>query len=136
MANSSTNRAKWIKNLIAYMNKYGFQGVDIDWEWPVDSGRGGTPADTVNFVALMKETRAAFGTDYGLSVALVTDIDALKHIDVKGMEQYVDFFNFMSYDYHVPVVCMCIEPYFAWVISNSSNRIRLHPPTQLSQTLT
>lgn len=104
MTGSSANRAKWISNLIKYMDKYGFQGCDIDWEWPGDATRGGTDADIVNFVTLLKEIRAAFDTKYGLSTALTTDITALQYINVKAMEKYVDFFNFMSYDYHSPVV--------------------------------
>ncbi|KAI5840333.1 putative chitinase [Morchella snyderi] len=103
MASTAASRATWIANLIKFMAKYGFQGADLDWEWPCDPTRGGTPADTKNQVLLLKELRAAFGTKYGLSSVLVTDYAALKDMDVKGMEPYVDFFNFMSYDYHTPV---------------------------------
>jgi chitinase len=66
-------RATFISSVISFMNTYGLQGVDIDWEYPGDSTRGGTPADTANFVLLVQEMRAAFGTSYGLSLTLAPD---------------------------------------------------------------
>ncbi len=52
------------------MTKWGFQGVELDWEYPAFPDRGGRPADTKNFVSLIAEMRAAFGTNYGISVTL------------------------------------------------------------------
>jgi chitinase len=49
------------------MDTWAFQGVDIDWEYPSNAARGGRPEDTENFVLLLKEMNAAFGTKYGLS---------------------------------------------------------------------
>lgn len=57
---SAGNRQAFISSMISFMDKYGFTGVDIDWEYPVDSTRGGTPADKENFVALVREMSAAF----------------------------------------------------------------------------
>jgi chitinase len=79
------------------MNKYGFQGVDIDWEYPVAPERGGHEDDTQNFVLLVKEMRAAFGTKYGISLTLAPDYWYLRYFDAKGMESSVDFFGFMAY---------------------------------------
>lgn len=74
MASSATNRNAFISSLIDFMDMYGFQGVDLDWEYPVSEDRGGTDADEDNFVSLVREMRAAFGTRYGISVALAPDI--------------------------------------------------------------
>ena len=55
------------------MSKYGFQGVDLDWEYPATPERGGRPADTANFVLLVKEMKASFGGQYGISLTLAPD---------------------------------------------------------------
>jgi len=70
MASNSSRRAAFIMSLIGFMEKWGFQGVDLDWEFPVDSAHGGSPGDFENFVDLLSEMRAAFGNRYGISVAL------------------------------------------------------------------
>ncbi len=44
--------------------KYGLDGIDLDWEYPVNGAWGlvaSTPADRDNFTFLLKELRAAFG---------------------------------------------------------------------------
>jgi GH18 family chitinase len=70
MCSNSANRAAFISSLIDFMNQWGFQGVDLDWEYPANPSRGGRPEDTKNFVSLVSEMRQAFGTKYGISVTL------------------------------------------------------------------
>jgi len=70
MCSSSTNRAAFISSLIQFMNTWGFQGVDIDWEYPANPSRGGRLEDTQNLVSLVSEMREAFGMKYGISVVL------------------------------------------------------------------
>ncbi|KUI70476.1 putative chitinase 3 [Cytospora mali] len=97
---SPSNRAAFISSLITFMDQYGFQGVDLDWEYPVDPARGGNPADTANLVLLTQEMRAAFGTNFGISMTLAPDYWYLRYFDAKAMESYVDFYGFMAYDLH------------------------------------
>lgn len=33
IASTESNRQKFANNLVDFMKKYGFDGVDIDWEW-------------------------------------------------------------------------------------------------------
>ena len=100
MASTSRNRQKFIKALIKFMNTYGFDGVDFDWEYPVADDRGGRPQDLANYVSLCSELRAAFGTKYGISMTLPTAYWSLQHFDLPGLQNSVDWFNFMAYDLH------------------------------------
>jgi len=50
MASSAGNRATFISSVVAFMNTYAFDGIDIDWEYPVADDRGGVPADKANYV--------------------------------------------------------------------------------------
>lgn len=47
------------------MENYGFSGVDLDWEYPVADDRGGKPEDKDNYVRLVADMKAAFGSKYG-----------------------------------------------------------------------
>ena len=100
MCSTAENRAAFIKSTAEFMDRYGFTGVDLDWEYPVAKERGGSKADTENFTKLLKEMREAYGTRYGISLTLVPDYWYLRYFDAKGMEPYVDFFGFMAYDLH------------------------------------
>ncbi|KAI0014616.1 hypothetical protein F4780DRAFT_200481 [Xylariomycetidae sp. FL0641] len=93
-------RAAFIDSAITFMDLYGFQGMDLDWEYPVEEKRGGREEDTENFVSLVREMREAFGDKYGLSLTLAPDYWYLRYFDAAAMEQYVDFFGFMAYDLH------------------------------------
>lgn len=106
MVSSSANRAAFISSAIKFMNTYGFDGLDIDWEYPYASDRGGVPADTANYVQFLKELRAACGTTYGITATLpssyckfglfilwprLTWAGYMQGFDIVGMEQYVDW---------------------------------------------
>ena len=54
----------FIRSAQEIVEKYGLDGIDLDWEYPVNGAWGlvaSTPADRDNFTALLKELRAAFG---------------------------------------------------------------------------
>ncbi|KAF2024262.1 glycoside hydrolase [Setomelanomma holmii] len=83
MVSTQANRAAFINSLIKFMDTYGFQGADIDWEYPAESKRGGRKADTDNLVLLMREMHAAFAGRYG------------SRFKPAEMQDYVDFLGFM-----------------------------------------
>lgn len=43
-----------------FLNKYGFHGIDFDWEFPGAIDRGGRPSDYINFSLFIEELRYAF----------------------------------------------------------------------------
>ncbi|KAK8051637.1 glycoside hydrolase superfamily [Apiospora rasikravindrae] len=100
LVSSASSRTAFINSLKTFMTKYGFQGVDLDWEYPVDTLRGGDPADTQNLVLLVREMHASFAGKFGLSLTLAPDYWYLRYFDAKAMESSVDFFGFMAYDLH------------------------------------
>lgn len=97
-------RSSFIENLIQFMETYGFDGVELDWEYPQATDRDGVPADTKNYVALVKEMRGAFGRRFGISATLPASYWYLQHFDVQSMERYIDWFNLMSYDSEYPPI--------------------------------
>ncbi|XPS72969.1 Chitinase [Ascochyta lentis] len=102
LARTAARRARFITSLKAFLTKNGFQGVDIDWEYPGAPDRGGIKEDTDNYVALVKEMRASFGTQFGISMAIPSAYWYMRWFKLKEMEPYVDWFGVMSYDLHGP----------------------------------
>ena len=100
MVSTAANRQSFITSLVDMMNQFGFQGVDLDWEYPVDSLRNGSPDDMKNLVQLLADMRANFGHNFGISVTLAPDPWYLQHYDAKGLLANADFLGFMSYDLH------------------------------------
>ncbi|KAK8097736.1 uncharacterized protein PG998_013222 [Apiospora kogelbergensis] len=100
MTSLAGNRQKFISGLISFMDHYGFDGVDLDWEYPQADDRGGLTADKANYVSFAKELKAAFGDRYGISMTLPTSYWYLQHFDLAAIQPSVDWFNFMTYDLH------------------------------------
>lgn len=83
------------------MATYNFDRVDIDWEYPVDSDRGGSPEDFENFpkfIAALKQTLKGTGGRDGLSITLPASYWYLQHFDLDELAKHVDYFNVMTYD--------------------------------------
>lgn len=100
MASSSDRRKTFIASTVEFLRMYGFDGLDLDWEFP--SSRGGAPYDKQNFVSLVKELRDAFG-EHRLS--LTAAISAVKQTindayDIPEISKYLDYIHVMAYDYH------------------------------------
>ena len=95
MASIPNNRTAFISSLKTSMTQYGFQGADLDWEYPATPERVEKAEDTEKYVSLVKEMRAAFGDQYGLNITLGPDYWYLRGFHAKAMEPFVDFFGFM-----------------------------------------
>ncbi|KAL8658049.1 MAG: hypothetical protein Q9226_001309 [Calogaya cf. arnoldii] len=103
LAGSTAAQAKFFSSLISFMQNYGFDGVDIDWEYPVASERSGKKADYANAVTFLENLRKALGSsghNYGLSITLPSSYWYLQHFDIVKMAKTIDWFNMMSYDLH------------------------------------
>ncbi|SPO07096.1 related to chitinase [Cephalotrichum gorgonifer] len=102
LASTRENRAIFITNLFAFMRKYGFDGVDFDWEYPGAPDRGGHDEDGKNFVSLLKELQEENKKQpakYVVSFTIPTSYWYLRWFDLQAVD-YADFVNIMSYDLH------------------------------------
>ncbi|MDE6309732.1 MAG: hypothetical protein K2L81_06020, partial [Muribaculaceae bacterium] len=95
------------QDCVDYMEQYGIDGIDLDWEFPGLSWSGAAcdPAhDVDNYTLLVKQMRETFGDRYLLTFAgycmnVRGSGNNRKYIDVKAVEPYVDFVNIMTYDF-------------------------------------
>ncbi|MFN6536198.1 MAG: glycosyl hydrolase family 18 protein [Nostoc sp. EkiNYC01] len=112
MAASAAGRQQFIYSAIEYAQKYKFDGIDLDWEYPGYKGRGGRPEDFANFLALLREFRSAIsGRNFLLTIAssaiVPTGVPDRYRSNpgsyfqwLAQSAQYLDWLNVMSYDYH------------------------------------
>ncbi|KAF2845251.1 glycoside hydrolase family 18 protein, partial [Plenodomus tracheiphilus IPT5] len=100
MTSKQENRNAFIESFQQFISKWKFTGIDIDWEWPGSSDRGGNAADKENQVAFVAELRKAMGSDFTISVVIPAQYDYLKNMDPTGLEAQVDWLNILAYDLH------------------------------------
>lgn len=91
-------RKQFAKDCRAFVEEWGIDGIDMDWEFPTVSysGHHKDPADKANFTLLMKDLREALGNDYLLTYA--ADVMGERYIENNNIEPYVDYINVMCYD--------------------------------------
>ncbi|KAI7261488.1 glycoside hydrolase family 18 protein, partial [Hortaea werneckii] len=103
IASDPSKRQTFADNVVDFMKLYGFDGIDLDWEYPGAPDRGGKPEDTKNYVALMKTLRETFdasGNTFGLTFTAPSSYWYLRWFDLPGLIRHVDYINLMSYDLH------------------------------------
>lgn len=101
LASTDVNRATFAWNLYEFCKNWGFDGVDIDWEYPGAPDRGGQDRDVQNFVKLMETIYTIFqasADNYGLSFTAPTSYWYLRWFAIDQVYKYVDFINLMTYD--------------------------------------
>ncbi len=81
MAASEEARNKFAQQCVELIKAYGFDGIDIDWEYPGYADHSGTPEDKVNYTLFLKAIREALdaleaetGKFYGLTAGKSFDI--------------------------------------------------------------
>ena len=96
MAASESYRTAFANDCQKAVRKYNLDGIDIDWEYPTQSGAGisSSPDDTRNFTLLMRDLRKALG-DKLLTCATIASAE---HINFHSCIEYLDMVNVMSYD--------------------------------------
>jgi chitinase len=103
IAGSIGNSVRFAFNLWNFMNEYGFDGADLDWEYPGAEDRGGTPADVQHYARLCSWIKIKWKIErknWGLTATLPTSYWYLRWFDMPDLIKYVDYLNLMSYDLH------------------------------------
>ena len=107
---TESSRAVFADSVVEFIRTYGFDGVDIDWEYPTGGGlssNASRPADKTNFGLLLKTLRSKLdasgakdGKHYILSFAGAANSGYAGGVGLSTIAQYVDYGIIMTYDLH------------------------------------
>lgn len=105
-------------SVVDFIREYGFDGIDIDYEYPTSNAQAGNPDDFAfsdarrgqlfeGYVALMKTLReeldkagAEDGEYYMLTTAVPSSGWLLRGMEVNQITEYADYVKMMTYDLH------------------------------------
>ena len=111
-ASTPTTRATFATSVVDFLQEYNFDGIDLDWEYPVS--RQGSPEDYVNYPLLVSAIRLALdeatatasstagnNKRYLLTMAIPINPTKLQEgFDLAKLKKDVDWFHLMAYDIH------------------------------------
>ncbi|KAF8374593.1 hypothetical protein PRIPAC_81022 [Pristionchus pacificus] len=93
VASDPVKRSKFVKSAWVLANSNGFDGIDLDWEYP-------DAANKANFVSLIKELKSQSGGKLLTAAVSAGAATINAGYDVPSFEKYVDYLTVMSYDFH------------------------------------
>ena len=97
MAVNASTRAYFIQNITDFCLEHGYDGVDIDWEFPANV------TDRNNLTLLVYELYQAFNEkDSTLLITMAVPAGSYngQWFDFPTMKNYVNWFGCMTYDFH------------------------------------
>ncbi len=92
----SAVQAKFIDNIVAFIDTNDYDGVDIDWETPANAQQ------TAHLTAFVQSVRTAFDridSSRLITMAIPATSYGGQHFDYKSLTPYVDWYNVMCYDF-------------------------------------
>ncbi|MFA9378429.1 MAG: glycosyl hydrolase family 18 protein [Lachnotalea sp.] len=110
VALTDATRTTFADSCVEFIIQYGFDGVDLDWEYPVSGGlttNARRPEDKQNFTLLLQKIRekldsrgAIDNKHYLLTIAGGTESSYISHVEITKLAQYLDYATIMAYDLH------------------------------------
>ncbi len=111
-ARDEEHRRAFAQSAAALMEEQGFDGLDLDWEFPVAGGKEGIihhPADGENYLLLLQAVREeldargeAAGRRYLLTAAVSPGEGFTANVPLKELAGPADYLFFMGYDQNGP----------------------------------
>jgi chitinase len=104
-ASTLQGRQLFAKSSVEILKNLGFDGIDIDWEYPQN---GDEAKDLVELLRVVRQelgthakTLASGGHEphFELTVACPAGPQNYEKLDLRGMDKHLDFWNLMAYDY-------------------------------------
>lgn len=107
---TDASRSVFADSCVAFMKQHGFDGVDLDWEYPVSGGLSTNTkraADKQNFTLLLQKLRekldaqgAADNKHYLLTIAGGAGSGYANNVELASIHTYLDYATIMTYDLH------------------------------------
>lgn len=94
------NRINLVTNLKKLLDKYNFDGIDLDWEYPCfsDGQISSNSLDRINFTKFVELLRKEIGGDKSISFACGGLHKMVDSYEFDKLYTLTDFMNLMSYD--------------------------------------
>jgi chitinase len=106
IAADPVKRQTFANSCVDLIDAFGFDGIDIDWEYPGFADHNGTPQDKVNFTLFLQEIRTAidnYGPSHGKTMILTAAVGAnqmrMADVEWNNVSNILDAINLMSYDF-------------------------------------
>lgn len=104
IANDEKLRKTFAQNIVKTINEYGFDGVDIDWEYPGYNTGVDVSIDKLAYTALMKDIYTAVkanDSSHLVTSAIPAGPWGYVRFNLQESVKYLDYINLMSYDLQV-----------------------------------
>jgi GH18 family chitinase len=86
LAASSIHQHAFQESVESFLTTYNFDGLDLDWEYPVDDKRGGRERDYITFPKFMTKLKRRMNiADKGLTITLPASYWYLQYFDIKNL---------------------------------------------------
>ncbi|KIK63096.1 carbohydrate-binding module family 5 protein [Collybiopsis luxurians FD-317 M1] len=98
----ASKRANFVTQAVSYIENYGFDGIDLDYEYPANTAQG------QGFSDLITELRSAFDdlatkkgetVPYQLTAAVPANASDYQWLNIPQMDAALTYWNLMAYDY-------------------------------------
>ncbi|KAG6029031.1 Endochitinase 1 [Claviceps citrina] len=102
VASSPATRSKFAKSAVTFMKDWGFDGIDVDWEYPAND------TQATDMVLLLRTIRAeldayaaksAPGYHFQLSIAAPAGPEHYNKLHMTSLGHILDYINLMAYDF-------------------------------------